>query len=151
MKKILITAMFALLLGTASQMKAQDCNALVLPHVAYNQDMLNEMPAAKIAWYCSFSRNSFFFTNEVPAGAAVYNISDVVDVRTHAHLPANYVVDVNVMSYYAYNFNDFQSLHFNQKVYFRIGNSDYHYLGLYSYTETMTRTGEVDYSTGRNE
>jgi len=151
MKKILAMVMFALLLGVVSQLKAQDCNALVLPHVGYNQTMLDEMPAVKIAWYCAFSRNSFFFTNEVPEGAAVYNISDVVNDRTKEHLPVNYVVDVNVMSFYAYNFDHFQSLHFNQKVYFRIGNSDYHYLGLYSYTETMTRTGEVDYTSDRSK
>ena len=64
MKRILLTIL--LLTVFSVSLCAQNCDEIVLPHVNYDRAKLEQMPKDKVRWYCNFSRNSFFVTNEAP-------------------------------------------------------------------------------------
>ena len=137
MKRIVSTIL--LLTIFAVSLCAQNCDEIVLPHVNYDRAKLEQMPKEKVQWYCDFSRNSFFVTNEVPAGSVVHDIRDVVNKRTGAHIANGFVVDLSQLSYYAYNFNEFQYQNYEKTIYFHTPGSTYKYLGLYSINETHRR------------
>lgn len=137
MKRIVLTIL--LLTFFAVSLCAQNCDEIVLPHVNYDRAKLEQMPKEKVQWYCDFSRNSFFVTNEVPAGSVVHDIRDVVNKRTGAHIANGFVVDLYQLSYYAYNFNEFQYQNYEKTIYFHTPGSTYKYLGLYSINETHRR------------
>ena len=125
--------------GMASTVWAQDCDEIVLPHVGYDRAKLELMPKDKVKWYCNYSRNSFFVTNEVPAGSVVRDIRDVVYKRTGEKIGEGFVVDLYKLSYYAYNFSEFQYDNYDKTIYFHTPGSTYKYLGLYSINETYRR------------
>lgn len=137
MKRIVSTIL--LLTIFAVSLCAQNCDEIVLPHVNYDRAKLEQMPKEKVQWYCDFSRNSFFVTNEVPAGSVVHDIRDVVNKRNGAHIANGFVVDLSQLSYYAYNFNEFQYQNYEKTIYFHTPGSTYKYLGLYSINETHRR------------
>lgn len=137
MKRIVLTIL--LLTVFSVSLCAQNCDEIVLPHVNYDRAKLEQMPKEKVQWYCDFSRNSFFVTNEVPAGSVVHDIRDVVNKRTGAHIANGFVVDLYQLSYYAYNFNEFQYQNYEKTIYFHTPGSTYKYLGLYSINETHRR------------
>lgn len=140
MKKVIYAMAIAALVATGFSVKAQDCKDIVLPHVNYNMVKLSNMSEAKIAWYCTFSKNSFFLTNEVPTGAKVYNICDLTFKRTGEHPKDNFQVDLTKLSYYAYNFDEFQYQNYHSTIYFHTPHSTYKYLGVYSIGDTFKRT-----------
>lgn len=125
--------------GFAPMLLAQDCDEIVLPHVGYDRAKLELMPKEKIRWYCTYSKNSFFVTNDVPDGSVVRDIRDVVYKRTGAKIGEGFVVDLTKMSYYAYNFAEFQYENYGKTIYFHTPASTYKYLGLYSMEETYRR------------
>jgi len=137
MKRIVSTIL--LLTFFVVSLCAQNCDEIVLPHVNYDRAKLEQMPKEKVQWYCDFSRNSFFVTNEVPAGSVVHDIRDVVNKRNGAHIANGFVVDLSQLSYYAYNFNEFQYQNYEKTIYFHTPGSTYKYLGLYSINETHRR------------
>ena len=120
--------------------QTRDCRQIVLPHVGYNQAQLDNMPAEKIEWYCRYSANSFFVTDTLPAGAPVYDISALVSVHTGSNLTNEFVVNLETLSYYAYNFWDFQVPNGDQTIFFRTPASRHAYLGVYSVQQTFIRT-----------
>ena len=132
---LIVTAAFA-----SVQAQIRDCRQIVLPHTGYNQTILNNMPEEKIQWYCRYSANSFFVTDTVPVGATIYNISDLVSVQTGNNLDQSFVVDLETLSYYAYNFWDFQVPNGDLTIYFRTPSSERAYLGVYSVQQTFIRT-----------
>lgn len=138
MKKVFAVALLALIATCFGKIQAQsrDCNAIVLPHVAYNQEVLDEMAPEKIDWYCRYSQSAFFFTNSVPSGAPVYQITDLKNNRTGNYVASDFKVDLNTLSFYAYNFNEYQYRHINDTVYYRLGsNNEARYLGVRTYLE----------------
>lgn len=137
MKRIVSTILLLTLFAVS--LCAQNCDEIVLPHVNYDRAKLEQMPKEKVQWYCDFSRNSFFVTNEVPAGSVVHDIRDVVNKRNGAHIANGFVFDLSQLSYYAYNFNEFQYQNYEKTIYFHTPGSTYKYLGLYSINETHRR------------
>lgn len=127
-KKFLFLGLF--FLGLVSFSSAQDCKTIVLPHVGYNEKMLDVMPVEKINWHCQFSKNSFYVTDKLPTGALVFDISELKSVRTNKNLPSNFSVDLLTLSYYEYNFFDFQATDLKATVYFRTPGSQYEYLAV---------------------
>ena len=138
MKKLLLVLVF-LLFGLSQNLFAQDCDEIVLPHVGYDRAKLELMPKEKIRWYCNYSKNSFFVTNDVPEGSVVRDIRDVVYKRTGEKIGEGFVVDLTKMSYYAFNFSEFQYENYGKTIYFYTPSSKYKYLGLYSMDETYRR------------
>lgn len=139
MKKILYSLIFASAVVLSANLQAQDCEEIVLPHVGYNRAKLELMPKEKVQWYCTYSKSSFFLTNDIPAGSVVMDIRDVVYKRTGEHLKADFVVDLTTLSYFAYNFEEFQYQNYNKTIYFHTPNSTYKYLGLYTKEDTYKR------------
>ncbi|MCR4811364.1 MAG: hypothetical protein K5867_02070 [Bacteroidales bacterium] len=146
MKRILLTIL--LLTVFSVSLCAQNCDEIVLPHVNYDRAKLEQMPKDKVQWYCNFSRNSFFVTNDVPACSVVHDIRDVVYKKTGAKIGEGFVVNLESLSYYAYNFSEFQYQNYEKTIYFHTPGSTYKYLGLYSINETHRR---VNATVGQKE
>lgn len=140
MKQLLIIG--TLLLAMAGKVSAQNCEAIVLPHFGNNQAALQMINDQKLATYCYYARHAFFVTNTLPEGAISYSITAVKDVFTGAHLPSTFEVDLETLSYYAYNFNDFRINHWGRTVYFSTPNSTYRYLVLRPESGTRDFTPE---------
>lgn len=105
MKKVIFIVLVTVMAVGA---KAQDCRAIVLPMFRYDTARLDQYPADKLEYRCHFSQASFYESDTVPQGVDVYNISEVRETYGTVHLPQNYVVDLSALSYYAYNFVEFQ-------------------------------------------
>lgn len=131
MKKLLIFAFVIVASAFIGRVNAQNCEEIVLPHINYNREVLDIMPAEKLDWYCRYSQSAFFMTDKVPTGAVVYDLTELVCKRDNAHVAADFMVDMNTFSYYAYNFYDFQIRTKNDQIYFRLNRGDRHkYLGV---------------------
>lgn len=108
MKKLVIIA--ALLMAVAG-VKAQDCEALVLPYFGNDATRMaryqTEAPY-KFEWRCAYAKAAFYESDTVPAGADVFQITEVSNKFTGKTISANYQVDLNVLSYYTYDFINFQ-------------------------------------------
>ncbi|MBO7101401.1 MAG: hypothetical protein J6V98_05190 [Bacteroidales bacterium] len=100
-------ALFGMMLLAVAGMQAQNCEALLLPYFGSAARMA-EYPADKVDWYCCFVRAAFYESDTVPATADLFSISEVQSVATGAHLSSEFVVDLSTLSYYAYNFREFQ-------------------------------------------
>ena len=106
-KLVIIAALFMAAIGA----KAQDCEAIMLPYFRGNvQNMENyrDWAPEKFDYRCIYAQAAFYVSDTVPAGMEVFSIKDVRDKITGAALPGDFVVDLNTLSYYAYNFGDFQ-------------------------------------------
>lgn len=100
-------ALFGMMLLAVAGMQAQNCEALLLPYFGSTARMA-EYPADKVDWYCCFVHAAFYESDTVPASADLYSISEVQSLATGEHLSSDLVVDLATLSYYAYNFHDFQ-------------------------------------------
>ena len=140
MKKLVIIA--ALLMAVAG-VKAQDCEALVLPYFGAPH---------KFEWRCAVARFAFYESDTVPRGADVFQITEVKDKFTGKHLPANYQVDLTVLSYYAYNFVDFQLRypHGDKTICFATLRSAHPYLVLRSIRDMHGMADEMTLKNGLN-
>lgn len=150
MKKILIFFATALMMMVAFDVEAQSAGAdneeyLLCKHCQqvamdrYRMNELGNMPPYKVAYWCSFSKETFFEADEVPEGASVYDLTEVVGYRNNEHFPADYVVNLDSMNYFGYNFDEFQKIQINwdKTIYFRTPASQHPYLGVKSYSEAF--------------
>lgn len=138
MKKLVI---IAILFITTVGVKAQDCDALLLPYFRNDVSLMDEYKSIaldKFEWRCAYVRSAFYESDTIPAGADVYQISKVKSVFTDEYLSQDYVVDLYTLSYYAYNFNDFQKSYprGNKVLCFATPSSTHPYLVLNSLEET---------------
>ena len=116
--------------ATGGTLFAQDCNVIVLPLVNNDVQRLNQYPSDKLAYRCAFSQCSFEVADELDENAPLHEISEVVDVFTGEHLSDDMDIDLNVLSYYRYDFSRFQVMHADEPVYFRTAGSAHPYLVL---------------------
>lgn len=137
MKKLFFTIVASLLFCSFAQ--AQDCEAIVAPFLQMKGIKAADYPEGKAKDRCLFSQNSFYLTNEVPQASLVFEFGELTNMLTQQH-PENNEVDLNTLSYYLYNFMDFQVRDYHRTIYFHIGNKDYRYLAVRCYDETMDRT-----------
>lgn len=142
MKKTLFLALVALLLGFSSKAVAQNCEAIVLPHVGYSSSILDQMPQVKIDWYCLFSHNSFVELDQVPRDVQVLPLSAVIDDRTGVALDPNADINVQSLSVYSCNFLQLQSAAYPNRVYFATPGSAHPYLMLRTFSETSAITND---------
>ena len=108
MKKIaMLIAIFIMAIGA----QAQDCDALVLPYFSNDVARMEHYKSVaphKFEMRCAIARAAFYESDTVPAGADVFQISEVKHAMTGNALTSDYVVDLSTLSYYAYNFREFQ-------------------------------------------
>ncbi len=99
------------------------------------------IPTFKIAYWCSFSKECFFVTDEIPENALVYGIEEIRSRRTGVNLPANYVVDMDSLNYFEYTFGDMQQRpgHWSKTIYYRTPGSTHAYLAVRGYGEAQDR------------
>lgn len=138
MKKLVIIA--ALLMAVAG-VKAQDCEALVLPYFG-SQEAQDRCPTDKVQYYCVVAQSAFYESDTVPSGARVVSIGDVWSIKGNETLPNNYVVNLNSLSYFAYCFKQYQLQDVNRETCFSTPNSAHAYLVLRSYNEMMDIVGK---------
>lgn len=135
MKKIVvIVAMMASVMG----LKAQNCELIVLPFFGGNHEAMDAYPQEKFEWRCAFARAAFYVSDTVPTGAEVYSITEVMDLESGEYLPVNYRVNLDELSFYAYDFHDFQLRYplGNVTIYFTTPASEHRYLVLRSIDDT---------------
>ena len=127
-------------------LKAQDCRDIVLPLFNYDTARFDAYPAAKIMYRCLYSRASFYESDTIPEGAHVYDISEVREANGTQYLPQTFVVDLTTLSYYAYNFLDFQKrfVRGNITLCFSTPSSAHPYLVLRSIEESHRLAGEAE-------
>ena len=139
MKKMLLTVSL-LLAGIVVQ--AQDCEALVLPCFNNDRNALANYPAEKLLYRCLLAQSAFYESDSIPTGAHLFDISEVQVIHDGSHLSASFVVDLNTLSYYGYNFKwfQFQAGDCDQVVCFRTPSSTHPYLVLRPVNEMYTIT-----------
>lgn len=92
----------------AISLKAQSCETIMLPFFNGDVMAMNNYPDEKFEWCCAYARAAFYVSDEIPAGAEVYQITSVVSKEDGVSLPQDYQVDLTTLSYYAYNFKELQ-------------------------------------------
>ena len=97
----------AVMIMTAIGLKAQDCESLVLPYFnndrAKMESYMQQVPE-KFQFRCAYARSAFYESDTIPTGAEVLSINVVQDAFTGSPLSENHVVNLETLSYYAYNF-----------------------------------------------
>lgn len=132
MKRLIFVIAFVLAAMSAG---AQNCDAIVLPMFGNDAQRMAEYPADKLLWFCLESQASFYESDTLPAGAVVYSITEVKELYgAKNNLPANYVVNLETLSFYAYNFEQFYFLYpeGNTTICFSTPSSAHNYLVLRS-------------------
>lgn len=139
MKRILL---IVLGIASLSGLKAQNCEAIMLPFFGGNEKAMYEYPEPKFEWRCKYSQNAFYVTDQVPEDAEIRSLGEIYDKLSGAKLTDDFVVDLDVLSYYQYTFLDMQA-HYpkpNVTICFPTPNSSHRYLVLRSLDETYRRT-----------
>lgn len=140
MKRTIILSVLCLM--AFGGVNAQNCEAIMLPFFGGNKQKMQEYPQPKFEWRCKYSQNAFYVTDQVPEGAEAHALSELVDKLTGEKLSDNFVVDLDYLSYYQYNFMDLQ-LHSpkgDASIYFPTPKSEHKYLVVRSCDETYRRT-----------
>lgn len=145
MKKVLIITAAIFMLGLLNPVKAQDCEAIVGPYLTIRGLDRESYPIEKFEYFCQVSRNAFYLVNEVPEGAPVYNIRELTNNLTGKHISRDFVVNLNTLSFWEYNFMHFQVSHPYVTIYYRLGpNNTAQYLAVRYYGEALERTNNPD-------
>lgn len=131
MKRVLLSL---ILLMASIGLKAQNCEAMLLPYFGFDAAKMAACPDSKQELLCLYARAALYESDTVPDGADLFNISEVEDKATGQKLLANHVVDLNTMGYYTHNFRSFQYRypHGDKVLCFSTPNSRHPYLVLRS-------------------
>lgn len=138
MKKIILSMLVVMIMGLGS-LKAQNCAEIVQPYLTLHHYDPNNYPEVKVEWRCLFSHSAFYVCDTVPQGATVISISEVQSLLNGERISSNYVVDLEHLSYWEYNFNHFQHYTDSETVYFETPASTSRYLALRCYRDTKRR------------
>ena len=141
MKKIVITAVTVLLLGTAANAQNnRDCNAILRDYFAVSGHNPETYPPDKAEYRCQFSANSFYLTDDAPDGYIIFQFTELTNLLTGAHPAPVTTLDLNTFSYYTYNFDHFQGLDPRRTIYFDLDGNGRHFLAVRRYEEALDRT-----------
>lgn len=138
-KRIILIAAVLMLFG-GNSILAQDCRTIVLPMCNYNEDEYEMIPEDKLEIHCAYSRNMFYFADEWKEGNPIYNIWDVRENRSGNMLDKNVKINLDSLSYYAYNFIEFHARHNGKEIYFYTPQSEHKYLVMRTTNDALNRT-----------
>lgn len=140
MKRTLI--LVGLCLAAIGGLRAQDCEAIMLPFFGGDKQKMHEYPAPKFDIRCRYSQNAFYVTDQIPEGAEMRSLTEIADKMTGEKLGEDFRVDLNTLSYYRYTFSNMQLSYpkGNVTICFATPASDHKYLVLRSLDETYFRT-----------
>lgn len=105
MKRIALLIAFVAFTCT---LRAQSCDSIWMAYFNGDTELIASYPQHKLDVYCEYARAAFYEADQIPTGAHVFDITEVVNKTTGKHLPANYVVDLQQLIFYSYNFESFQ-------------------------------------------
>lgn len=142
MKKIVFVAA---LMASVMGLKSQNCEQLMLPYFSGDADAMAAYPQEKLEWRCAFARAAFYVSDTVPAGVDVYPITEVQSYADGTNLPADFVVDLSTLSFYAYTFKEVQLRYprCNVTVCFSTPASEHQYLVLRSVDDMFAVADEI--------
>ena len=100
--------LIAALMLAAAGLKAQSCETIMLPYFGGDANRMANYPEEKLQWRCQYARNAFYVSDTVPVGAIVRPITDVKDRLTGVNVKEDFVVNLEELSLYAYNFEAIQ-------------------------------------------
>ena len=140
MKKILIFAMTCMAMGLLGNLNAQDCREMLSAYFSANNIDPDKYPVEKMEIRCRFSHNAFYLTDKVPDNATVNDITELSHVVTGEHPSTDFVVDLNRLSYFDYDFLQFQFKDYERTIYFRLHNGPKKFLALRAYSEIYDRS-----------
>ncbi|MCF0212540.1 MAG: hypothetical protein HUK17_06580 [Bacteroidales bacterium] len=157
MKKTILIAVVALLFGYCGQSHAQvqqDCDEVVRAAYDYGDDVLDIIPADKYNYVCNYSKAAFFFADELPANAVVYNYSELFDKKEQVYVSAT--VDIaSLFNFYRFSYIRFQVQHsLDTDIFFRLPEGSEHtFLALhnYSYIARASRDLDVEYDRSQQQ
>lgn len=141
MKKL---ALFFVAAFAACAVSAQDCERIVMPKYGNDAYSFSNVPLSKVDFHCRWSRNCFYVVDEIPAESKVYDIEQLVSFITGQHLTKNFVVDLDELSFYEYDFSNYQETMAGNTVFFYTPKSSHKYLALRSYQDVSTITGDAN-------
>lgn len=146
MKKLFLIAFATLALGGIAHAQSQDCLTRVQPLLEQMGTTADAYPADKINHFCIFSEQAFFLTNKVPDASLVYDITDLRRWGSENRPSADLVIDLRTLSFWEYNFQEFQRV--DRTIYFKLSKGNSHkYLAVRSYNETSILTEQIEYPT----
>ena len=143
MKKLILIVGLTMAFFSAG---AQNCESIVLPFFGYDTARMEDYPVEKLMHRCWYSQASFYESDTIPAGVDVFSISQVRGIYDNTFLPENYVVDLTTLSYYAYNFRQFQMQYprGNVTICFTTPSSTHPYLVLRSIEDSFRIAAEYE-------
>ncbi|MBR1784291.1 MAG: hypothetical protein IJ760_02500 [Bacteroidales bacterium] len=120
-------------------LKAQSCDSILMSRFGGDRDLIASYPQEKIDFYCAFAHSAFYVTDTMPENAVVRSLSEVKRLSDGVALPLDYVVDLEHLIYYDYNFEAIQSQYTQLKdpICFPTPASDKKYLILRSYLDML--------------
>lgn len=83
--------------------------------------------------------------DKIPENAIVYNFTELTNLVTKQHPSADFVVDLDHLSYWEYDFQDFQFKHYDYTIYFRLQNGPRKYLAVRTRIEMADRTDNPEH------
>lgn len=142
MKKIIVSTVLIMMTCLGFKVSAQNCTEIVRPYLEFRNIPPSAYPEPKFEWRCHFSYNTFYLCDSVPEGATVFGIQSLTNLITGEHPAENYVVDLEVFSYWAWDFSNFQFQDPQNTIYFDTHNSTNRYLAVRTYSEASQRAQE---------
>lgn len=101
-------ALLLLLAASFTGLRAQNCEAIVLPFFNGDKAKMANYPAEKLDYRCRYSQNAFYVSDTVPEWAEMHSLTELRNKMTGERLTEDYAVDLETLSYYEYNFLDLQ-------------------------------------------
>lgn len=141
---MLFTTILLAMICLSSKSFAQDCIAIVKPHLDRINCPVEEYPEQKLLWRCHMSYNTFYFTDTVAEGAVVFEFSALTNHLTDQHPQSNTVIDLEKWSYWAWDFDKFQFRAPNSTIYFDTHKSTNRYLACRPWNEAYRLTYEQE-------
>lgn len=145
MKKLFLSIVFVAMTCIGCKVNAQNCAEIVRPYLEANHINPSDYPQPKLEWRCQFSYNTFFLCDSVPEGAMVFGIEALTNILTGEHPDENFEIDLEVFSYYAWDFINFQKQDDKHTIYFDTHKSTNRYLGVRTYNDAYGRTERPEY------
>lgn len=144
MKKIVLSVIAILLFGAMANAQTQrNCEAIMRPWFQSVGMDPEDYPAEKTEARCLLSWCTFYFADEMPSGSFYFLFNELTNVLDGTHPAANTVVDLSTLSYYLYNFADFQFMYKNQTVYFELQGNQHRYLAMRPYHVAFNMAQEM--------
>lgn len=141
-----------LLFAAIGSLKAQDCEALVLPYFNNNAQQMADYPQPKLFYRCTYAQEAFYESDTIPLGAIMYSVTEIKDRFTGTALTLDFVFDKATFSVYQYNFIELQNLYASEHTVlcFATPASQHPYLVFRSPSDLLARTSQIyeDYVKG---